>query len=144
MERLKIPYSKSYAEFGTNLDPQFARSLRIVGMIQKPAPHCSAIRGFSKLFKGSGDEGALFIFLKHNVIDEYDEESDVAERLRIRGSVSNLVCITGWSLVLQTVSLFHFYKYGVLGEAFATRHKQRITEAILKYIASFSPSSQEK
>ncbi|MFS7904871.1 hypothetical protein Hanom_Chr01g00041131 [Helianthus anomalus] len=34
--------------------------------------------------KGSGDEAAAVIFLKHNVIDEYDEQSDIAERLRIK------------------------------------------------------------
>ncbi|CAF2055505.1 unnamed protein product [Brassica oleracea var. botrytis] len=49
--------------------------------------------GFSKLCKQSGDQEAPVIFLKHNVIDEYDEQSEVAERLRIK-----------------SVSLFHFYK----------------------------------
>ncbi|KAL0314852.1 UNVERIFIED_CONTAM: Thioredoxin-like 4, chloroplastic [Sesamum angustifolium] len=53
------------------------------------------------------------------VLDEYDEQSEVAERLRIR-----------------TVPLFHFYKNGVLLEAFPTRDKERVLEAILKYTAS--------
>ncbi|KAJ6679120.1 THIOREDOXIN-LIKE 4 CHLOROPLASTIC [Salix purpurea] len=54
----------------------------------------------------SGD--AAVTFLKHNVIDEYDEQSEVAERLRIK-----------------TVPLFHFYKKGVLVESFPTRDKER-------------------
>lgn len=41
---------------------------------------------------------------------------------------------------MQTVPLFHFYKNGVLLEAFATRDKERILAAILKYTA---PASQE-
>ncbi|KHN22321.1 Thioredoxin-like 4, chloroplastic [Glycine soja] len=49
-------------------------------------------------------------------MDEYDEQSEVADRLRIRA-----------------VPLFHFYKDGVLLEAFPTRDKDRIVAAILKY-----------
>ncbi|KAK4390560.1 Thioredoxin-like 4, chloroplastic [Sesamum angolense] len=45
------------------------------------------------------------------VLDEYDEQS-------------------------ETVPLFHFYKNGVLLEAFPTRDKERVLEAILKYTAS--------
>lgn len=37
---------------------------------------------------------------------------------------------------MQTVPLFHFYKNGVLLEAFATRDKERIREAIIKYTGS--------
>ncbi|KAG0449052.1 hypothetical protein HPP92_027504 [Vanilla planifolia] len=40
--------------------------------------------GFAKLCKGSGDHQASVVFLKHNVVDEYDEQSEVAERLRIK------------------------------------------------------------
>ncbi|CAL1410774.1 unnamed protein product [Linum trigynum] len=210
MEKLQIPFPKSYSGFGTNPDPQPDRSIRIGGLIQKSAGRvvvpririqaprpiqrqvsggnpgevlsaaiemeeeeeeedelcpvecvrefktdeellkviekskatgalvvvdfyrtscgsCKYIeQGFSKLCKGSGEEGSPVIFLKHNVIDEYDEESEVADRLRIRA-----------------VPLFHFYKDGVLVEAFPTRDKQRITEAILKYTSSSSPSAQE-
>ena len=43
------------------------------------------------------------------VIDEYDEQSEVADRLRIK-----------------IVPLFHFYKDGELVESFATRDKERI------------------
>lgn len=38
--------------------------------------------------------------------------------------------------ILQTVPLFHFYKNGVLLEAFPTRDKERILSAILKYTRS--------
>ncbi|CAN0922305.1 Thioredoxin-like 4, chloroplastic [Linum grandiflorum] len=97
-------------------------ALVVVDFYRTSCGSCKYIeQGFSKLCKGSGDEGAPVIFLKHNVLDEYDEQSEVAERLRIK-----------------TVPLFHFYKNGVLVEAFPTRDKDRITQAILKYTSSSS------
>ncbi|KAI9096695.1 hypothetical protein K1719_025874 [Acacia pycnantha] len=94
-----------------------AGSLVVVDFFRTSCGSCKYIeRGFSKLCKKSGDHEAPVIFLKHNVIDEYDEQSEVAERLRIR-----------------SVPLFHFYKNGVLVEAFATRDKERIIEALLKH-----------
>ncbi|XP_077224504.1 thioredoxin-like 4, chloroplastic isoform X1 [Tasmannia lanceolata] len=98
-------------------------SLVVVDFYRTSCGSCKYIEhGFAKLCKGSGDEGAPVIFLKHNVIDQYDEESEVADRLRIRA-----------------VPLFHFYKNGVLLEAFPTRDKDRILAAILKYT---EPTSQ--
>lgn len=92
-------------------------SLVVVDFYRTSCGSCKYIeQGFSKLCKGSGEKEASVIFLKHNVIDEYDEESEVAERLRIRA-----------------VPLFHFYKNGVLLEAFPTRDKEKILEAIMKY-----------
>ncbi|KAK9096926.1 hypothetical protein Sjap_022423 [Stephania japonica] len=92
-------------------------SLVVVDFYRTSCGSCKYIeQGFSKLCKGSGDQEAAVIFLKHNVIDEYDEQSEVAERLRIK-----------------SVPLFHFYKNGVLLEAFPTRDKERILSAILKY-----------
>ncbi|GAV78399.1 Thioredoxin domain-containing protein [Cephalotus follicularis] len=92
-------------------------SLVVVDFFRTSCGSCKYIeQGFAKLCKGSGDEEASVIFLKHNVLDEYDEQSEVAERLRIK-----------------TVPLFHFYKNGVLLEAFATRDKDRIDAAIHKY-----------
>ncbi|XAR61886.1 Peptide-N(4)-(N-acetyl-beta-glucosaminyl)asparagine amidase [Bertholletia excelsa] len=92
-------------------------SLVVVDFYRTACGSCKYIEQiFSKLCKGSGDEEAEVIFLKHNVIDEYDEQSEVAERLRIKA-----------------VPLFHFYKNGVLLEAFPTRDKERIVSAILKY-----------
>ncbi|OIW14880.1 hypothetical protein TanjilG_30599 [Lupinus angustifolius] len=92
-------------------------SLVVVDFFRTSCGSCKYIeQGFAKLCKKSGDHDAPVIFLKHNVIDEYDEESEVAERLRIRA-----------------VPLFHFYKDGVLLEAFPTRDKERIVAAILKY-----------
>ncbi|MBA0785697.1 hypothetical protein Gotri_026293 [Gossypium trilobum] len=95
-------------------------SLVVVDFYRTSCGSCKYIeQGFSKLCKGAGDEDAGVIFLKHNVIDEYDEQSEVAERLRIRA-----------------VPLFHFYKNGVLLEAFPTRDKERIVEAIMKYTST--------
>lgn len=42
--------------------------------------------------------------------------------------------------MMQTVPLFHFYKDGILLEAFPTRDKDRINAAISKYT---SPESEE-
>ncbi|GER51181.1 thioredoxin [Striga asiatica] len=99
-------------------------ALVVVDFYKTSCGSCRYIeQGFVKLCKGAGDQEAPVIFLKHNVLDEYDERSEVAERLRIR-----------------TVPLFHFYKNGFLLEAFPTRDKKRILEAILKYTA---PASQE-
>ncbi|PIN16442.1 Thioredoxin [Handroanthus impetiginosus] len=116
-------------EFKT--DEEFSRILEkakevnalvVVDFYRTSCGSCKYIEhGFIKLCKGAGDQGTPVIFLKHNVLDEYDEQSEVAERLRIR-----------------TVPLFHFYKNGVLLEAFPTRDKERILEAILKYTASAS------
>ncbi|KAE8718131.1 Thioredoxin-like 4 [Hibiscus syriacus] len=94
--------------------------LVVVDFYRTSCGSCKYIeQGFSKLCKGAGDEDADVIFLKHNVVDEYDEQSEVAERLRIRA-----------------VPLFHFYKNGVLLEAFPTRDKERIVEAIKKYTST--------
>lgn len=99
-------------------------SLVVVDFYRPSCGSCKYIeQGFSKLCKQSGDQEAPVIFLKHNVIDEYDEQSEVAERLRIK-----------------SVPLFHFYKNGVLLEAFATRDKERIDASIAKYTSS-EPSS---
>ncbi|XP_051139698.1 thioredoxin-like 4, chloroplastic [Andrographis paniculata] len=92
-------------------------ALVVVDFYRTSCGSCKYIeQGFAKLCKGSGDDEAAVIFLKHNVLDEYDEQSEVADRLRIR-----------------SVPLFHFYKNGVMLEAFPTRDKERILEAILKY-----------
>ncbi|KAJ0501081.1 putative peptide-N(4)-(N-acetyl-beta-glucosaminyl)asparagine amidase [Helianthus annuus] len=89
-------------------------TLVVVDFYRTSCGSCKYIEhGFAKLCKWSGDEEVAVIFLKHNVIDEYDEQSDIAERLRIK-----------------TVPLFHFYKDGMLLEAFPTRDKERINAAI--------------
>ncbi|XP_042393168.1 thioredoxin-like 4, chloroplastic [Zingiber officinale] len=99
-----------------------AGALVVVDFYRTSCGSCKYIeQGFAKLCKCAGDRQAEpeVVFLKHNVIDEYDEQSEVAERLRIRA-----------------VPLFHFYKNGVLLEAFPTRDKERIVAAILKYTSS--------
>ncbi|KAI4389539.1 hypothetical protein MLD38_001755 [Melastoma candidum] len=107
-------------------------SLVVVDFYRTSCGSCKYIKqGFSKLCKVAGDEQAGVIFLKHNmsstflwVMDEYDEQSETAERLRIKA-----------------VPLFHFYKNGVLLEAFPTRDKERIVEAIRKYTSSSQRAS---
>ncbi|XP_056684258.1 thioredoxin-like 4, chloroplastic isoform X2 [Spinacia oleracea] len=121
-------------EFKT--DEEFSRILEkakkkntlvVVDFYRTSCGSCKYIeKGFSKLCKASGSDDVPVIFLKHNVIDEYDEQSEVADRLRIK-----------------TVPLFHFYKNGVLLEAFPTRDKERVTEAIYKYSSMSSPAPQE-
>uniref|UniRef100_A0A0E0K1D3 Thioredoxin-like 4, chloroplastic n=1 Tax=Oryza punctata TaxID=4537 RepID=A0A0E0K1D3_ORYPU len=101
-------------------------ALVVVDFFRPSCGSCKYIeQGFMKLCKGSGDDGSPVVFLKHNVIDEYDEQSEVADRLRIK-----------------VVPLFHFYKDGVLLEAFATRDKERIIAAIQKYTSPSSPPSE--
>ncbi|GMN35159.1 hypothetical protein TIFTF001_005125 [Ficus carica] len=114
---------KTDEEFFKILDKaKETNSLVVVDFYRTSCGSCKYIeQGFAKLCRGSGDEESAVIFLKHNVIDEYDEQSEVAERLRIK-----------------TVPLFHFYKNGVLLEAFPTRDKERIDEAIHKYTNSGS------
>lgn len=93
------------------------KALVVVDFYRTSCGSCKYIeQGFAKLCRGSGDEEAAVVFLKHNVVDEYDEQSEVADRLRIK-----------------VVPLFHFYKDGVLVEAFPTRDKERIMAAIRKY-----------
>ncbi|XP_037480128.1 thioredoxin-like 4, chloroplastic [Triticum dicoccoides] len=116
---------KTDEEFSRFLERSRATgALVVVDFFRPSCGSCKYIeQGFMKLCKGSGDHGSPVIFLKHNVIDEYDEQSEVADRLRIK-----------------VVPLFHFYKAGVLVESFATRDKDRITAAIAKYT---QPDEQE-
>ncbi|XP_071711272.1 thioredoxin-like 4, chloroplastic [Rutidosis leptorrhynchoides] len=103
-----------------------SNTLVVVDFYRTSCGSCKYIeQGFAKLCKGAGDEEASVIFLKHNVIDEYDEQSDIAERLRIK-----------------SVPLFHFYKNGMLLEAFATRDKVRIKSTIEKYTMPFTTAAQ--
>ncbi|KAH9316096.1 hypothetical protein KI387_024723, partial [Taxus chinensis] len=60
-------------------------SLVVVDFYRTACGSCKYIeQGFMKLCKGAGDEEASVIFLKHNVMDEYEEQSEVAERLKIK------------------------------------------------------------
>ncbi|KAK1263173.1 hypothetical protein QJS04_geneDACA021713 [Acorus gramineus] len=111
---------KTQEEFSRILEKaKETNALVVVDFFRTSCGSCKYIeQGFAKLCKGSGDQDTSVIFLKHNVIDEYDEQSEVAEQLRIRA-----------------VPLFHFYKNGVLLEAFATRDKDRIDAAISKFMS---------
>lgn len=112
---------KTDEEFNAILEKaKGTNALIVVDFYRTACGSCKYIeQGFAKLCKGSGDQDAAVIFLKHNVIDEYDEPSETSERLRIKA-----------------VPLFHFYKDGVLLEAFATRDKERIDAAIHKYTSA--------
>lgn len=62
-------------------------SLVVVDFYRRSCGSCKYIeQGFAKLCRGSGDEEASVIFLKHNVMDEYDEPSEFAEQLRVKVS----------------------------------------------------------
>lgn len=92
-------------------------SLVVVDFYRTACGSCKYIeQGFIKLCKEAGDEDASVIFLKHNVMDEYEEQSEVAERLKIKA-----------------VPLFHFYKNGNLVDAFPTRDKNKLLAAICKH-----------
>ncbi|XP_020599386.1 thioredoxin-like 4, chloroplastic [Phalaenopsis equestris] len=112
---------KTEEEFSRILEKaKGTNSLVVVDFYRTSCGSCKYIeQGFVKLCKRSGDDKDSVVFLKHNVLDEYDEQSEVAERLRIK-----------------TVPLFQFYKDGVLLEAFATRDKERIVGVIRKYISA--------
>ncbi|MCI08710.1 thioredoxin-like 4 chloroplastic-like, partial [Trifolium medium] len=83
---------KTDEEFGRILDKSKGTgSLVVVDFFRTSCGSCKYIeQGFAKLCRKSGSHDAPVIFLKHNVIDEYDEESEVAERLRIRVFISLL------------------------------------------------------
>ncbi|XP_066331911.1 thioredoxin-like 4, chloroplastic [Miscanthus floridulus] len=120
---------KTDEEFQRHLERSKATGALVVVDFYRPScGSCKYIeKGFIRLCKGSGDDGAPVVFLKHNVIDEYDEQSEVADRLRIK-----------------IVPLFHFYKDGVLVESFATRDKERILAAIRKYTSAEQEPEEEE
>ncbi|KAH7282543.1 hypothetical protein KP509_35G035700 [Ceratopteris richardii] len=100
-------------------------ALVVVDFYRTSCGSCKYIeQGFIKLCKGAGDDEHSIIFLKHNVMDEYEEQSEVAEDLKIK-----------------VVPLFHFYKNGKLLESFPTREKSKILETIQKYLSSISKES---
>ncbi|XP_066327705.1 thioredoxin-like 4, chloroplastic isoform X1 [Miscanthus floridulus] len=120
---------KTDEEFQRHLERSKATGALVVVDFYRPScGSCKYIeKGFIRLCKGSGDDGSPVVFLKHNVIDEYDEQSEVADRLRIK-----------------IVPLFHFYKDGVLVESFATRDKERILAAIRKYTSAEQEPEEEE
>lgn len=102
-----------------------SNALVVVDFYKTACGSCKYIeQGFMKLCKGAGDDEAAVIFLKHNVMDEYEEQSEVAEELKIK-----------------VVPLFHFYKDGQLLESFPTREKTKILETIQKHLSSSSKDS---
>ncbi|CAK9857578.1 unnamed protein product [Sphagnum jensenii] len=112
-------------EFKTNSELQsilqhakLTNTLVVVDFYRTACGSCRYIeKGFIKLCKGAGNGAVSVIFLKHNVMDEYEEQSEVAEKYNIR-----------------VVPLFHFYKDEELVESFPTRDKAKISDAIYKHI----------
>ncbi|CAI7741196.1 unnamed protein product [Closterium sp. NIES-53] len=100
--------------------------LVVVDFFRTACGSCKYIeQGFAKLCRAEGDLGDPVIFLKHNVMDDYDEQSDIAEALRIK-----------------VVPLFHFYIHKTLVESFPTREKARILETIQKYVPNFQSDDE--
>ncbi|KAI5063463.1 hypothetical protein GOP47_0022010 [Adiantum capillus-veneris] len=103
-----------------------SNALVVIDFYKTACGSCKYIeQGFMKLCKGAGDDEAAVIFLKHNVMDEYEEQSEVAEELKIK-----------------VVPLFHFYKDGQLLESFPTREKTKILETIQRYLSSTASGSK--
>ncbi|GJP52558.1 hypothetical protein CLOM_g11660 [Closterium sp. NIES-68] len=100
--------------------------LVVVDFYRTACGSCKYIeQGFAKLCRAEGDLEHPVIFLKHNVMDDYDEQSDIAEALRIK-----------------VVPLFHFYMHKNLVESFPTREKSRILETIQKYVPNFQSDDE--
>jgi len=105
------------SEFDGELRSVSPSTLVVVDFYRTACGSCKYIQpGFAKLCKNSGEHHAAVLFLKHNIIDEYDEETDLAQHLKIKA-----------------VPQFDFYLGGKLVERFATRDKARIAEAINKH-----------
>lgn len=94
------------------------KTLVVVDFYRTACGSCKYISaGFMKLCKGSHDEHEPVEFLKHNVYDEFEQFTELGERLRIK-----------------VVPSFYFYRDGKMVDHFATRDKQRIAEAINKHV----------
>lgn len=105
-------------EFKTLVEEAHPKSLVVLDYYRTACGACKYILpGFVKLCKRSGAHDAPVIFLKHNVIDEYDERTELADYADIRA-----------------VPSFQFYMNGKLVEQFATRDKAKISLAIDKYV----------
>lgn len=101
------------------------RTLVVVDFYRTACGSCKYIAtGFAKLCRGEGEAQHPVIFLKHNVMDDDEEESDIADALRIK-----------------VVPSFHFYQAGELVESFATRDKGKIKGTIEKYISGLEDAA---
>ncbi|RZS25719.1 hypothetical protein BHM03_00058966 [Ensete ventricosum] len=122
--QIRLPISLVFWSASSRIFPELSRIVR-VSWYQKHPPITDSILRHDEvlifLTKVSMAYFVWFLMVSIMVIDEYDEQSEVAERLRVKMEF------------MQSVPLFHFYKNGVLLEAFPTRDKERIDAAILKY-----------
>lgn len=88
--------------------------LIVVDFFRTACPSCKYVeKGYLKLCRLEGELEEPVLFFKHNVMDDTEELSDIAERYRIK-----------------SVPLFHFYKDGELVEAFHTRDKERLLDTM--------------
>ncbi|KAK9805662.1 hypothetical protein WJX72_010705 [[Myrmecia] bisecta] len=105
-------------EYDDAIQNASTETLVVIDFYRTACGSCKYIQpGFLKLCKGSTEKHEPVVFLKHNVMDEYDEETDLAHKLKIKN-----------------VPLFCFYKGGELVEQFATRERRRIAQAINKHV----------
>jgi len=106
------------AEFQDVLASTPEETLVVVDFYKTACGSCRYIQpGFVKLCHNLEEEHAPVVFLKHNVIDNADQETDLSEELKIRN-----------------VPLFQFYRENELLEQFATRDKARIGNAINRHV----------
>jgi len=106
------------SEFEEVLSSTPKETLVVVDFYKTACGSCRYIQpGFVKLCHNLEEEHAPVVFLKHNVIDEADQETDLSEKLKIRN-----------------VPLFQFYREHELLEQFATRDKARIGNAINRHV----------
>ncbi|KAH9574368.1 hypothetical protein CY35_01G053800 [Sphagnum magellanicum] len=107
-------------EFKTNSELQSilqhakcTNTLVVVDFYRTACGSCRYIeKGFIKLCKGAGSGAASVIFLKHNVMDEYEEQSEVAEKYNIRVLTGHHQCAlevlrTYFSTKLLVISDIH-------------------------------------
>lgn len=106
------------SEFKEALQAENTNTLVVVDFYKTACGSCRYIQpGFVKLCHTLEEEHAPVVFLKHNVIDKADQDTDLSEMLKIRN-----------------VPLFQFYRDNELLEQFATRDKERIGNAINRHV----------
>ncbi|KAK9835317.1 hypothetical protein WJX81_001522 [Elliptochloris bilobata] len=104
---------KSLAQWREVLESAPAHTLLVVDFYKTSCGACRYIQaGFVKLCRASTEDPTV-AFFKHNVMDEFEEKSEIADELRIRA-----------------VPMFCFFRGGKLVDQFATRERKRVAAAI--------------
>ncbi|KAK9835863.1 hypothetical protein WJX74_009714 [Apatococcus lobatus] len=108
----------SAQEFKDVLHRTNSNTLVVLDIFKTSCGACKYLeRGFLKMCKKGEEDHAPVVFLKHNIMDEYEEPTDLSEQLSIRA-----------------VPMFYFFKAGKEIDHFATREKGKIIDAIEKYV----------